>query len=317
MLMKIEEMTTVEGYRAMVDELVKQKRSKNTQRAYYLDLRSFFEFVHHTKQLDPHRVSEFFQMARVQAMEIVLQYRAMLLNDGLSEATVNRRMSAIKSLAKYAKLIGRIEWDLNAIEGEKVKSYRDTSGVGVAAIQKMLMIPDRQTVKGKRDYAILRLLWELALRRDELVKLTIGDIDLESGRVAILGKGRGTQKEWMSISQRTQDAIVAWLEVSGDRSRSAALFIPLDRATGATDKALTGQAIYNLIKQIATQAGVKAISPHQIRHSSITAALHATDGNVRQVIKLSRHSKIETLMIYDDNRVNVQAQVTTLLSELA
>jgi integrase/recombinase XerC len=155
------------------------------------------------------------------------------------------------------------------------------------------------------------------LRRDELVKITIRDVDLESGRVAILGKGRGTQKEWMSISDRTKGAITEWMMASGDRSCSAALFIPLDRATKETDKALTGQAIYNLIKQIATQAGVKAISPHQIRHSSITAALDATDGNVRKVLKLSRHSKIETLMIYDDNRVNMQAQVTNLLSELA
>jgi integrase/recombinase XerC len=189
--------------------------------------------------------------------------------------------------------------------------------VDVASIQKMLMIPDRNTLKGKRDYAIMRLLWELALRRDELVKMTMADVDLERGRVAILGKGRGTQKEWMSISQRTQDAIADWIASIGQKSLSVALFVPLDRASGKSEKAMTGQALYNLIKQIAKQAGVKAISPHQIRHSSITAALDATDGNVRHVIKLSRHSKIETLMIYDDNRVNVQAQVTSLLSELA
>jgi integrase/recombinase XerC len=317
MTSQIQVLPTIDAYRSLVDELVKQKRSKNTQRAYHLDLRSFFEYVQKSDQLDPEQAAAFFQKARVQAMEIVLQYRALMLGDGLSEATVNRRMSAIKSLAKYAKMIGRTEWDLNDLEGEKVKSYRDTKGVGVEAIQKLLKSPDRQTIKGKRDYAIMRLLWECALRRDELVKITIADVDLESGRVAILGKGRGTQKEWMSISDRTKDAITDWMMASGDRSRSAALFIPLDRATKETDKALTGQAIYNLIKQIATQAGVKAISPHQIRHSSITAALDATDGNVRKVIKLSRHSKIETLMIYDDNRVNVQSQVTNLLSELA
>jgi integrase len=44
------------------------------------------------------------------------------------------------------------------------------------------------------------------------------------------------------------------------------------------------------------------MSPHRIRHSAITAALDATDGNVRKVQKLSRHRQLDTLMIYDDNR---------------
>ena len=50
-------------------------------------------------------------------------------------------------------------------------------------------------------------------------------------------------------------------------------------------------------------AGIKKqMSSHRIRHSAITAALDATDGDVRKVQKLSRHPKLNTLMIYDDNR---------------
>jgi integrase/recombinase XerC len=58
------------------------------------------------------------------------------------------------------------------------------------------------------------------------------------------------------------------------------------------------------------------MSPHRIRHSAITAALDATDGNVRKVQKLSRHKQIDTLMIYDDNRQRVQGELTGLLSDL-
>ncbi|NQE38210.1 Tyrosine recombinase XerC [Microcoleus sp. IPMA8] len=55
------------------------------------------------------------------------------------------------------------------------------------------------------------------------------------------------------------------------------------------------------------------MSPHRIRHSPITAALDVADGNVRKVQKLSRHRKLDTLMIYDGNRGRDQQDVTELL----
>jgi integrase/recombinase XerC len=58
------------------------------------------------------------------------------------------------------------------------------------------------------------------------------------------------------------------------------------------------------------------MSPHRVRHSSIAAALDATDGNVRKVQKLSRHANLDTLMRYDDNRRKDQLEVTELLDEL-
>jgi len=58
------------------------------------------------------------------------------------------------------------------------------------------------------------------------------------------------------------------------------------------------------------------MSPHRIRHSSITAALDATDGNIRKVQKLSRHKNINTVMIYDDNRCNHQEEVSQILGDL-
>ncbi|MBD2207618.1 hypothetical protein H6G33_35395 [Calothrix sp. FACHB-1219] len=58
------------------------------------------------------------------------------------------------------------------------------------------------------------------------------------------------------------------------------------------------------------------MSPHRIRHSAITAALDATDGNLRKVQKLSRHAKIDTLLIYDDNRSNDQQELSDLLGDM-
>jgi integrase/recombinase XerC len=58
------------------------------------------------------------------------------------------------------------------------------------------------------------------------------------------------------------------------------------------------------------------MSPYRIRHSAITAALDATDGNVRKVQKLSRHQKLDTLMLYDDNRGRDQQDVTEMLDSM-
>ncbi|WP_299489139.1 hypothetical protein [Acaryochloris sp. IP29b_bin.137] len=58
------------------------------------------------------------------------------------------------------------------------------------------------------------------------------------------------------------------------------------------------------------------MSPHRVRHSSIMAALEATGENVRVVQQLSRHTKPEIVMRYDDNRKDLQGEMTGVLSGL-
>jgi integrase/recombinase XerC len=72
-----------------------------------------------------------------------------------------------------------------------------------------------------------------------------------------------------------------------------------------------------MVDAVAKAAGInKKLSPHRIRHSGITAALDATGGDVRKVQKLSRHANLNTLMIYDDNRLNVQGEISDLLADM-
>jgi len=58
------------------------------------------------------------------------------------------------------------------------------------------------------------------------------------------------------------------------------------------------------------------MSPHRVRHSAVTAALDATDGNIRKVQKLSRHADSRTLMIYDDNCSNDQQELSDVLGDM-
>lgn len=301
--------------RDLVSDLLSDKRSVNTKRAYENDLNDFFVTMTDGKA-SPELINQFLSLPRFEAVTVGLRYKAKLMDRGLTEATVNRRLAAIRSLVKYAKMIGLCEWDLSDVQGEKIKSYRDTSGVTVQQMAEMLKVPDRSTAKGKRDYAMLRVFWELALRRGEVVKIDIEDFDPEMCSVAILGKGKGTQKESMTITEKTRDAVLEWLKTRQDLTPKTPLFVAVDRAYAGNR--LTGEGISKFVKSIAATAGItKKMSPHRLRHSSITAALEATNGNVAMVQKLSRHAKIETVMVYEDRRVNQQKQVTDLLAGLA
>jgi integrase/recombinase XerC len=302
------------GERDVLAELLADKRSLNTRHAYERDLKDFFQFIAEATPT-PELVAQFLQLDRFRAIALVLKYKAHLIERGLKEATINRRLAAIKSLVTFARKLGQCNYTLEDIKGEKVKPYRDTTGVGKDTYKKMLAIPNRNTLKGKRDYALLRLLWDNALRRSEISLADIKDLDLEARSLLILGKGKGSQKEAVSLSRPSVDAILDWLQSRKELDINQPLFIALDSVSYG--HRLSGVSIYRLVDAVAKAAGIqKKLSPHRIRHSGITAALDATGGDVRKVQKLSRHANLNTLMIYDDNRLNVQGEISDLLADM-
>ena len=295
--------------RDIIKELLADKRSLNTRRAYERDLKDFFYSISGAEP-SPQLLKEFLTLDRFTAIGLVLQYKGELIEKKLAEATVNRRIATIKSLVRYAQKIGKCEWSLEEVQGEKVKSYRDTSGITIEEFRCLLATCNRDTARGKRDYAILHLLWSNALRRNELVQAKIEDF--QDNALWILGKGKGSQKERVHLAPHTIAAINDWLKAL-PRALESPLFCALDNAHYL--HGLTGDAVYDVVSGAAKQSGItRRISPHRIRHSGITHALDATGGDVRKVQKLSRHSKIETLLIYDDNRINAQAEITDLLA---
>jgi integrase/recombinase XerC len=115
------------------------------------------------------------------------------------------------------------------------------------------------------------------------------------------------------LSEKTAQAIKDYLEARGKPAKGP-LFANVDRARKGSGR-LTSQAVYVLVRDIFKRSDIaKPMSPHRIRHSAITAALELTNGNVRLVQDFSRHAKLETLQVYDDNRHKGQAQVTELLA---
>lgn len=293
--------------------LLEEKRSISTRKAYDRDLKHFFTTMF-AVDATAEWVVRFLALPQAVALEWVVRYKSAMIGQGLSEATVNRRLSALKALTHKGRVLGVCGYTLEDIKGETVIKYRDTSGVTPGEFKQILLTCDRSTAKGVRDYAILRLLWDNALRRGEIAKLTMGDFDRQNSKLLVLGKGRGSQLQTIDLTPKTRDAICYWLAFRGLASTKDALFVALDPHTFG--HSLTDAGIAKMVRTRALQAGItKRLSPHRIRHSSITSALDAGQ-SVREVQKLSRHSKLETLMIYDDNRQQHQLKVSSVLADL-
>lgn len=302
----------------LISMLLNDKRSEDTKRAYNYDINDFFTYLTGVEST-PENVEKFLSLPRTNALELTLEYKNWLITDRkLAESTINRRISAIRSLVNLAKTLGYCEFDLSEITHESIQTYRDTTGIELDEFKEMLKVPNKETIKGKRDYAILLLLFETALRRGELTKITMKDYQPENNVIWIIGKGRGTQKESITISDQLVNLINNYLEKRQkhfELTSSNSLFATTDRRTAGS--MMSGEAVRRVVRDIASAAGIKKpMSPHRLRHSSITIALDQTNGDVRSVQKLSRHKKIDTLLIYDDNREDKQGKITELLSSL-
>ena len=285
-------------------------RTAKTVDAYRRDLEGFRVFVGAKSGDEAARL--LLSGGHGSANETVLRYRAGLLEKGLSPATVNRRLAAVRSLVKLARTLGLVPWTLEVPSVES-RSYRDTKGPGVDGYRRLLAVLDsRVDAKGRRDRAVLHLLFDLALRREEVVHLDLGDVDVEKKTISILGKKR-TQKETLTVPEPTMAALVSWIEVRGDES--GPLFHNFDRA--GKGERLTGRSIHRLVGELGLEAGLGVVRPHGLRHAAVTAALDATGGDVRRVQKFSRHRDMRVLVVYDDSRRDFAGEVARLVAERA
>lgn len=306
---------TIDSDPDVIEQLLSDTRSDNTKRAYEKDMKNFFLFVAGCLP-SQELVLEFLRLEQHHAVALVLKYKAHLVRKELSEATVNRRLSAIKSLASMGRKLNLCNYTLEDVKGEKVESYRDTSGVAPKDYAKVLKLVDRDTLKGKRDYAMLRLLWDNALRRSEVCNLNVGDFDAQMGTLSILGKGKGTQKVTVDLSRKTVEAIVDWL-ITSHRTNFTKKPLFMVLAYNGNGKRLSGEAIRRLVSELCKQAGItKQMSPHRVRHSSITTVLDNNNGNYRATQRFSRHAKPDTVMKYDDNRQKLQKKMTDIIADL-
>ena len=299
-----------------VDELVTaflSARSPRTMEAYRIDLESLGDFIGLTSIRDT--AQTIIAQSPGGANHLVLRYRNHLVEQKLAPATINRRLAAIRSLVKLARTLGLITWSIE-IENLKSETYRDTRGPGRAAFLKMLeAVSGSRRSKDIRDVAILRLLYDLALRASELTHIDLGDLDLTNKTVSILGKGK-LEKVKLSLPDLTVAAIQNWIDVRGPANENDPLFVNFDRAQKG--ERLTRCGLYQLIRGLGEKAAQIKTRPHGIRHTSISEACKIAQVQglgLEEVLDHSRHASVTTLMIYRDRERNVQGKIASWISE--
>jgi integrase/recombinase XerC len=178
----------------------------------------------------------------------------------------------------------------------------------------MLEAIDPSTPIGVRDYAIMLLFWGNALRRGEIASANIEDFLPQQQKLMILGKGKRA-KVGIDLTDSVSYALEEWLNFHPCNLPGQPLITSLSH--NCYGGRIAGDSIYRIVQGYAEAAGIeRRVSPHRLRHSSITAFLDASGGNLRAAQALSRHSNQNTLTLYDDNRRQEQKGASGMLEDL-
>lgn len=292
-------------------------KSERTIAAYKRDLSDFAKFLGiQAGDLDE-AARFFFSRARGEANALAAEYREDLEKRKLSPATINRRLSALRSMVEQAGTLGLINWELK-IKGPKTKAYRDTKGPGKTGFVRLKAeVEKRDDPKGKRDLLLLHLLYDIALRRSEVCALSFPeDVIWENGNpesIRILGKGR-SEKEILTLPKRTRQYLADWIRVRGDWE--GPLFINFHHDGSIRGKRLTPDGLYYVIKELGRRTDQK-VRPHGLRHTSISEAVRRSQAvgmDVTKVLKFSRHRNLNTLQAYIDAEEGAQAEIAELVA---
>jgi integrase/recombinase XerC len=273
-------------------------RTENTRRTYRQAFQHFALFL---KKPSVHSaLAHLLLQRRGEANSIALDYQAWMTQQRLSGATINVRLAALRSLVYHAYLNGLVEWKLE-VRGPRLESYADLSGPShekIAGVLASLEANDHAI--SKRDRAIILMLYGLGLRASEVRNLDFRHLDFQRERVSIKGKARD-KREWLSLPPQVAEAIKDWLRHRG--MEDGPLF------TGFKEG---GRIARESIWRITTGYGLGR--PHGLRHTGITRALDLTNGNYRKVKLFSRHKRVDTILRYDDNRLDLGGEVASAVS---
>lgn len=262
--------------------------SPKTIETYKRNLKQFFRYLYTNGIQRPVR-------------EDVLNYRNELLEDK-KPATVQNYITAVRiffSWAEQEKLYPNIA---EHIKGAKISKNHKKDNLAIGQVKRILSEMDRSTDSGKRDYAILTLMFTTALRTIEVSRANIEDLGAvgDTPVLYIQGKGRNERTEYVKLQEPVEQAIREYLKTRTNAGIKEPLFSSL--SNNSQGKNLSTRSISGIIKDCFKKAGYNSerLTAHSTRHTAITLALEA--GNtVQEVQQFARHSNINTTMIYAHN----------------
>ncbi len=231
---------------------------------------------------------------------LILEFRAVLLERELSPSTINVKLSAIRKLVDEAKRAGIIGAE-EASEMSDIPNIRQTgtrlgNWLTREQAKELLAVPDRSTLKGKRDYVILALLTACALRRNELAMLDVDTIQLREGRwvmADLCGKGRRIRT--VAVPLWVKQAIQTWMEAA--KIQGGRLLRRVSKGGKVQGDGLSDWAIWSVVEQSAKQIGIERFGAHDLRRTCAKLCRKA-GGDLEQIKFLLGHSSIQTTERY-------------------
>ncbi len=260
---------------------LERRLSTNSVEAYMRDFCQFAHYILRCYDVSPRQVNR----------EMIEHYLAWLYNEGREATSQARALSGIRSY--YGFLLLRDEIDSSPaelIETPKCgRKLPDT--LTIEEIDRLIAAVEGPTAKGRRDSAMLEVLYSCGLRVSELVALRMGDLFFGEGYIRVTGKG--DKQRLVPISDTARERIYAYLDERAPASSNEEVLFLNNRG-----KQLTRVMVFTILKEAARRAGIeKRISPHTFRHSFATHLLEGGAG-IRQVQELLGHESILTTEIY-------------------
>ncbi len=269
---------------------VEKGASGNTIAAYRNDLGQLESFLVSRRNGDAVRWPGIGQ-------NLIVDYILHLKTKSYAEATVARKVAAVKSFFSYLQADGKLGTNpAETLASPKVGKTLPRP-LTVQEIDELLEQPARRTTpEGKRDRAMLELMYATGLRVTELVSLDFGDAKMDVARPYVRLIGKGNRERQMPLLEQPAQEVLEYIRharprLVGERNELA-LFV------NRRGERLTRQGVWLILKGYSKQAGIEGrVTPHTLRHSFATHMLRG-GMDIHKVQELLGHANISTTQVY-------------------
>jgi integrase len=238
-----------------------------------------------------------------------MEWRAAM--ESLSPSTINVRLSAVRKMvdeARRAGIIGQEEaGSLTDVPNISQKGTRLGNWLTREQAKELLAVPDRSTLKGKRDYVILALLVGCALRRNELAELDVETIQQSEGRWVLADlEGKGRRIRTVAIPIWVKHGINAWMTAAG--IEDGRLLRSVSKSGKVNRDTLSDWAVWSVVEQSSKQIGIEHFGAHDLRRTCAKLC-RKNGGDLEQIKFLLGHSSIQTTERYLGSEQDIEIAV--------
>lgn len=274
--------------------------SPHTVRSYRSDLADFLEYLDAVSADSAAGRPAAAPAANSVDIALLRSYLASLHERGLGRTTAARKLAALRSFYRYLGRIGAVERDpARAVRAPKTPR-RIPQRLELGEVEELLHAPDPATARGKRDLAILELLYGTGVRVSELVGLDLADLQRKSRILRVLGKGG--KERVVPFGEVAADALGDYLSARGELAAaggasggSEAVFL------NARGGRLSDRSVRTIVRRYLGEAGIAHLAgkatPHTLRHAFATHLLDR-GADLRAIQELLGHATLATTQKY-------------------